>query len=238
MYLQTASAPAAKIDFEALAVCRGLGRQATSHVAAISTVQKVTSGKAVFSEGDTAEHVYEVVSGMLRLFKLLPDGRRQITGFLSAGHIVGLSYDERYLYTTEAVTEVTLCRYPRARFERLVDEVPGFARRLLAVTSDELRTAQDQMLLLGRKTAAEKIASFLLTMSERQGEDEGMESVHVPMGRSDIADYLGLTMETVSRTLTKLKAQGAIAIPNYSRIDLLDRDRLDELAAGEGEENF
>jgi CRP/FNR family transcriptional regulator len=235
MYAQAVTNPTANIDFGALAVCRGLGRQATSHVAAISTLQKLAPRKAVFCEGDTAGQVYEVVRGMVRLYKLLPDGRRQITGFLSAGHLLGLSHQDCYLYGAEAITEVTLCRYPRAQFERLVDEVPGFARRILSVTSDELRAAQDQMLLLGRKTAVEKIASFLLTMADRQAAAEEVDSVHVPMGRSDIADYLGLTMETVSRTLTKLKAQGVIALPSYAQIEMTDRDRLEEMAAGESD---
>jgi len=235
MYAQAVAAPKV-VDFTAFAICHGLGRQAASHVAAISTRVTCTAGRTVFAEGDAADSVYEVVRGMLKLYKLLPDGRRQITGFLSAGHLLGLADDDLYLYTAEAVTEVTLCRYTRSRLDRLIDEVPGFARVLLAATSDELRAAQDQMLLLGRKDAMEKIASFLLMMGERQTTGEAADEIHVPMGRSDIADYLGLTTETVSRTLTKLKGQGSIALHAPARIRLQDRDRLAELAAGEGDD--
>ncbi|HXQ65934.1 MAG TPA: helix-turn-helix domain-containing protein, partial [Alphaproteobacteria bacterium] len=190
-------------------------------------------------EGDLAESVYEIVSGMLKLYKLLPDGRRQVTGFLLRGHLLGLASNERYLYTAEAVTPVTLCRYPKARFERLLDEVPGFARRLLAVTSDELRAAQDQMVLLGRKSAAEKLASFLLMTAEDQddGEEES-DTVNIPMGRSDIADYLGLSTETVSRTLTQLKCRGVIALPTSAHIEIRQRDRLEQLAEGNLPEEF
>jgi len=156
-----------------------------------------------------------------------------ITGFLSAGNLLGLAPEGVCVYTAEAVTEVTLCRYRRVAFERLIDEVPGFAKRLLAVTSHELRAAQDRMLLLGRKSATEKVASFLLLMADRHGSDGGDE-VAVPMSRNDIADYLGLTIETVSRTLTKLKQDGLIARSASTRIVLCDRDRLEELAAGEG----
>lgn len=233
MYLETALHPSASTDFASHAICHGLSRQAAVRVASLGTFQKVAAGKTVFSEGDDAECIYEVVRGMLRLYKLLPDGRRQITGFLSAGHILGLAHDRFYIYAAEAITEVTLCRYSRTHFDRFVDELPGFARRLLAVTSDELRAAQDQMLLLGRKTAMEKIASFLLMMAERQSDEAATDEVQIPMGRSDIADYLGLTTETVSRVLAKLKGRGAIKLPTPARIALSDRDQLEELAAGE-----
>jgi CheY-like chemotaxis protein len=130
---------------------------------------------------------------MLRLVKLLPDGRRQITGFLSAGRLLGLAPEGAHVYTVEAITEVTLCRYGWAAFERLIDEVPGFAKPLLTVTSHELRVAQNQMLLLGRKTATEKVASSLRLIAE-QRDGDGTPEVDLPMTRSDIADYLGLTV--------------------------------------------
>jgi CRP/FNR family transcriptional regulator len=188
-------------------------------------------GEAVFIEGDPAENFYEVLSGTVRLHKLLPDGRRQITGFLSTGHLLGLSHANAYVYSAEAVGPVMVLCYPRARLDRLMDEVPGLARRLLAAASDELRQAQDQMLLLGRKTAAEKMASFLVTLVALQGDDA--DELELPMSRNDIADYLGLTMETVSRTLAKLKRDRLIALSTHTRVELLDRDRLEELAAGE-----
>lgn len=194
--------------------------------------QTVAAGMAVFYEGDPAENFYEVTSGMVRLHKLLSDGRRQITGFLSAGHLLGLSNANAYVYTAEAIGPVTLRRYPRSRLDRLMDEVPGLARRLLAAASDELRQAQDQMLLLGRKSAAEKMASFLATLAALQG-GEDADEVDVPMSRNDIADYLGLTIETVSRTLAKLKRDRLIVLSCSTHIELLDRVRLEELAAGE-----
>jgi len=192
-------------------------------------------GETVFSEGDEADCVYEVVRGMVRLCKLLPDGRRQITGFLSAGQFLGLAPEGTYVYTAEAITEVTLCRYKRAAFDRLIDQVPGFARRILAVASHELSAAQNQMLLLGRKAAVEKVASFLLLMADLAGEDEETAAIGLPMTRSDIADYLGLTIETVSRTLTKMKQDRVIALPAPDRIEILDGDRLEEFATGEVE---
>jgi CRP/FNR family transcriptional regulator, anaerobic regulatory protein len=231
-FAQAVSTVPAGVNFSALAVCRGLGQKATSRVAEISSLRKLLPGEVMFAEGDDADAVYEVVRGMLKLYKLLPDGRRQVTGFLSAGHLVGLAHEQLYLYTAEAITPVTACRYPRARFERLVDEVPGFAMRLLAATSDELRAAQDQMVLLGRKAAEEKVASFLQMMGQQRGGGEDPDEVLLPMSRADIADYVGLTLETVSRTLGKLKNDGVIAIPYASSIRLCDRHRLQLLAAG------
>ena len=230
MQVQAAISPA-KFDMATLAVCRGLGRQAASHIVAISSMRRKAIGETLFAEGDDADSIYEVVSGTLRLYKLLPDGRRQIMGFPTAGHLLGLAPEGSHVYTAEAITEVTLCRYPRASFDRLVDNVPGLARRLWNVTSDELRFAQDQLLLLGRKTATEKVASFLLLLADQQKSED--ETVAVPMTRSDMGDYLGLTIETVSRTLTKLKRDKLIALPSLDKIEILDSDRLNEVATGE-----
>jgi CRP/FNR family transcriptional regulator len=220
-----------KPDFGTLAVCRGLGHSSASHIAAISSVLRKPAGSTIFSEGDASDFIYEVVSGSMRLYRLLSDGRRQIMGFPTDGHILGLAPNGAHAYTAEAVTDVTLCRYPRALFDRLVDSEPGLARRLWTVTSDELRFAQDLMLLLGRKTATEKVASFLLLLAEQQ--TDATDEIDVPMTRSDIGDYLGLTIETVSRTLTKLKRSRLIALPAIDRVEILDRDRLEEVAAGE-----
>ena len=229
-----APSTAAKNNPRGLAVAHGTGRRASNNIAAVSSVQRKAPGETLFAEGDEAASVYEVVRGMVRLYKMLPDGRRQITGFLSAGHLLGLASEGHCLYSAEAVTEVALCRYERRAFERMIDEVPGFARRLLTVASDELRAAQDQMLLLGRKTATEKVASFLLMIADQQDCDDA-DQLDVPMTRSDIADHLGLTIETVSRTLTKLKQDGLIALPAPTRIEIRHRNQLERLAAGEAD---
>ena len=202
-----ASAAARGVDLARFAISPGLSRQATGHLTAVRSLQKKSPGETLFSEGDEAGTVHEVVRGMLRPYKLLPDGRRQITGFPSAGHLFGLAPEGVCVYTEEAITEVTLCRYKRTAFNRLIDQVPGFEKRL-TVTSREWCAAQNQMFLLGRKAAMEKVVTFPLFMADQQGSD-GAEAVDVPMTRTDIADYLG---ETGSRTLTKLKRDRVIAI--------------------------
>jgi len=231
MHGQSISPEPTRVDFAGLALCKGLGGQAAKHVAAISIAQRLSPGKVLFSEGDPAENVYEVVQGTLRLYKLLCDGRRQIVGFLSAGHLLGLANEDSYLYTAEAVTEATICRYARSRFARLVEQVPGFATRVLTATSNELGSAQDQLLLLGRKSAMEKVASFILMMAGPRGSDR--IEVQLPMTRADIADYLGLTIETVSRTFSKLRQDGVIELPSPSRLRLHDRDQVEAVAKGE-----
>jgi CRP/FNR family transcriptional regulator len=213
--------------------------QSTARVMAVSSLHRKAPGEIVFAQGDEQDNIYEVVRGMICLYKLLPDGRRQVTGFLSTGQLLPASgIDGICAVTAEAVTDVTVCRYPRPAFERLIDEVPGFARRLLAMTSNELQAAQDQMLLLGRKVAAEKVASFLLLMAERQGVEVGTGSVDVPMTRADIADYLGLTVETVSRTFTRLKRDRLIDLPTPNLVRVRDPERLEELAAGDSGPDF
>ena len=231
MHPQIVSSAAVTPNFAEFPLSRPPGSPSANHLAAIGLFDRKTSGEMLFAEGDQATSVFEIVHGVLRIVKLLPDGRRQITGFLSAGYLAGLAPEGVHVYSAEAVTEVTLRRYRRAAFERLIDEAPGFAKKLLAVTSHELRQAQDQMLLLGRKTAAERIASFLLIIMDRQDSD-GSQTVDVPMTRSDIADYLGLTVETVSRTLTKLKHDRFIALLTPSRMKILNLEGLKELAAG------
>jgi CRP/FNR family transcriptional regulator, anaerobic regulatory protein len=237
MHAQVASNTAARMEPGAFSISAGLSPQGASRLMAVSSLHRKASGETVFSEGDEADSVYEVVRGMLRLCKLLPDGRRQITGFLSAGQFLGLAPEGVCVYTAEAITDVTLCRYKRSAFDRLIDEVPGFAKRVLAVASHELSAAQNQMLLLGRKAAVEKVASFLLLMAEQAGEDDDI-AIGLPMTRSDIADYLGLTIETVSRTLTRLKQDRLIALPTPDRIRIRDRGQLEELAAGEADQDL
>ncbi|MCW2239055.1 helix-turn-helix domain-containing protein [Azospirillum canadense] len=200
---------------------------AADPLAAITQVKVMDREQPIFAEGDAADALFRVVDGVIRLYKLLPAGRRQIIGFLQAGDMMGLAFAERYLYSAEAVTATTVQRISRAQLDDLLDAQPSLARKLLSVTTSELVAAQDQMLLLGRKTALEKLASFLLALSERAG---GKRLVGVPMSRSDIADYLGLTTETVSRGFTKLKTSRLIRILDGGKVELLDHNALADLA--------
>ena len=215
------------------AVCRGLGRQAATHLVAISSLVTRGPGEVVFCEGDDAECVYEVVSGTLRLYKLLPDGRRQITGFVGTGHFLGLAVSDTYAFSAEAIERVRYCRFHRAKLRELLDDFPLMEKRLLEVAANELVAAQEQMLLLGRKTARERVASFMLLQS-RQGMPCGhsRRQFSLPMTRNDIADYLGLTIETVSRTLTRLRSDGLIDFASQTEVMISNQRGLEELAGG------
>lgn len=200
------------------------------------TTATIDAGKTLFYEGDPANNVFNLTTGTLRLSKLLPDGRRQIAGFVFPGDFLGITMEEEHAFTAEAVTASELCRFPRGRFDDFVEAHSHLERRLYALAAHELAAARQQLVLLGRKTAAERVASFLLMLAARARNeaDESLEpdEVVLPMSRNDIADYLGLRIETVSRELSGLKAGRLIQLLDTHKIRLIDRERLEELADG------
>jgi len=221
----------AHCDVRHLAVCGALSPEELPRLAAITSSRRVAMGSTLIEEGEPAEDVFTLTCGMLKLYKLLPDGRRQVTGFLLPGDFIGLAVGETYIYSAEAVTPVTACRFRRPAFLGLLDELPALEKRLLGQVSTELAAAQEQMLLLGRKTARERLASFLLALARRQGVAPGRR-LNLPMRRSDIADFLGVTIETVSRTFTTLRKEALISLPDKHSIRI---DAPDRLAAAAGD---
>lgn len=198
----------------------------------------------IIYEEDEANNVYNISEGILRLTKLLPDGRRLVTGFLYPGDFVGLAFHNNYSYSVEAVTKVKVCRFPRLKLEALLKEIPKLESKLLGMMSNELKEAQDRMMLLGRKSPKERLASFILNISSRKVEpsegpakphliSEPNDSFELPMSRMDISDYLGLTIETVSRTLTSFSKDGVISTEGRKIINILNREKLEDIADGE-----
>jgi CRP/FNR family transcriptional regulator len=184
--------------------------------------------------GRAANILFVVTAGAAKLFKLLPDGRRQITGFVGPGQFLGLAVSDTYAFSAEAIEPVRYCRFLRVELRTLLDDFPLMEKRLLEVASEELVAAQEQMLLLGRKTARERLASYLL-MQCRQGLQPGRlrKQFKLPITHSDIADYLGLTIETVSRMFTRLQAEGLIDIMSQGQMVVIrDPVALEELASG------
>jgi CRP/FNR family nitrogen fixation transcriptional regulator len=175
----------------------------------------LTKGEGLFAEGDEAEFFYQVVSGAIRSCKLLSDGRRQIDAFHLRGDIFGLEVGKEHRFFAEAVGDVTVIAYRRSRLDTLIQDDPDFRNKIMTATLRSLERAQDHMLLLGRKTAHEKIATFLLDMAERLSVDD--EHFELPMQRADIADHLGLTIETVSRILSQFARGGLIKLLPASR---------------------
>jgi CRP/FNR family transcriptional regulator len=218
-------------EIREISVCRSMAPQDLARLQAIITPGHAETGQTIIREGEPAESLFNVLSGAVKLYKLLPDGRRQITGFLFPGDFLGIALNETYVYSAEALGPVRLCRFPRRRLEALLKEIPSLEHELLDEVATELIAAQDQMLLLGRKTARERVASFLL-MLMRRAERHGRPAnpVALPMGRADIADYLGLTTETVSRTLTQLREANAINPLSRGEIEILDRAALESFS--------
>jgi len=192
------------------------------------------AGQLLFNQGDPIRHVFIVSGGTVKTFKLLPDGRRQITGFLQAPDLLGLSGSTTYGFGAEAVNQVRLCQLSRRDLDDLLQRWPHLGRRLLSLTRDELAAAHEQILLLGRKDARERVASFLVGLGERAtrvGTDS--TTVALPMTRNDIADYLGLTLETVSRVMSILRRQGLIESASGRNIKLARPEALKVIADGE-----
>ncbi|WP_259781428.1 Crp/Fnr family transcriptional regulator [Aestuariispira ectoiniformans] len=225
--------PCAACAVRDLSLCNVLDEDELSMLASIVTSLEVPARAPIIDEGESADYLFNVTGGAVKLFKLLADGRRQITGFLFPGDFLGIAMNETYAYSAEAVSPVKLCRFPRAKLENMLDRFPHLEKRLLGMASNELAQAQDQMLLLGRKTAKEKLCSFLVSLArraERRGDEPG--PIYVPMSRADIGDYLGLTTETVSRTFTNLKRDGIIRLREGGMVEIPDFDHLEELADG------
>lgn len=225
--------PCAACSIRHLTLCAALDEREVQEMAAIVTTIEVGAGAPLIDEGEPAAHVFNVTSGAIKVYKLLVDGRRQMTGFLFPGDFLGLANEETYAYSAEAVTASTVCRFPRRKIEALLTKYPKMERRLLGMASHELAAAQEQMLLLGRKNAREKIASFLLMLSRRAAQ-RGLSAdpVLVPMSRNDIGDYLGLTTETVSRTFSDLKSTGIIELLPAGKVRLAQRAQLESIAEG------
>jgi len=213
------------------AICAALGREELRHLFAISTAVELSAGRAVFVEGDQDRFLFNVVTGAVRLSKTLPDGRRQITGFLFPGDLLGLTIAGRYAYTAEAISRSSFCRFDRARLAEIAHRFPNLEHQLFNLASNELVQAQAHLLVLGRKSATERVATFLARVAERIGERTGAGSVtDLPMTREDIADYLGLTLVTVSRIISTLRARGVIAAPSARRIEIPDSEALMQLS--------
>jgi CRP/FNR family transcriptional regulator len=216
-----------------LSVCSVLSENELIRLCTIISTVNFDTGRTVIAEGEPASDLFNVVRGSVKLYKLLADGRRQVTGFLFPGDFLGIALNDTYAYSAEAIEPLQLCRFPRKKLETLLVQLPRLERKLLGTTAHELAAAQDQMMLLGRKTASERVASFLVQLSERAVKRRRPASpLDVPMSRTDIADFLGLTTETVSRTLTKLRRGKLIAAGQRNRVDILDLEGLKELVDG------
>jgi CRP/FNR family transcriptional regulator, nitrogen fixation regulation protein len=167
-------------------------------------------GSEIYGQGEKAGTIYQVEFGAVRIYRLLADGRRQISAFYLSGEVFGLEADANHHFFAEAITGTNLRLFPRSKLGDISQELFSFTLR-------SLTRAQEHLLVLGRQTAAERVAAFLIDLAERQG---GLDQIDMPMSRMDIGDYLGLTIETVSRVFSKLKDKGIIALPTLRSAEI------------------
>jgi CRP-like cAMP-binding protein len=194
------------------------------------------ANQTLFHDGDDADYLYEILEGTLMVFSILPDGRRQIFDFYHAGDIVGLSHDGVHYSSCTAIAPATVRCIPQNALARVASENPELATRLYNFAADRVFGLQNHFIMLGRKSAGEKVASFLLDLVHRVADEDAMcARVELPMKRAEIADYLGLTIETVSRNLSRLRCAGIIELPQSSVVLVPDVSRLEEFA-GSGSE--
>jgi CRP/FNR family transcriptional regulator, anaerobic regulatory protein len=201
-------------------------------MAGLSRSRVIEAGDVVMEEGSVADAVVTVGSGMLKLYRTLPDGRRMITGFATSGDVVGLAAQGNYVYSAEAVTASRVCRTARASLDGMAADNPAVQGRMFAITAADLTAAQDQILMLGCKSATERVCTFLRAMARRGGKDESLPTAYLPMMRQDVAEYLGLRLETLSRVFRRLKDAGLITLLDKTRVRLDDPDRIAALASG------
>jgi CRP/FNR family transcriptional regulator, nitrogen fixation regulation protein len=191
--------------------------------------QRFTRNATIFSEGDHANRVYRVVEGVVRICSHTADGRRHISDFALSGEVFGIAESDSHGFSAETVNEAVLISYPRSTFDSLSRSNQDIGRSLLAHLYENLRVMRHHLLVLGCQDAKERMASFLLRLAERMGVPSG-KKLELAMGRQDIADHLGLTIETICRAIRDLKNEGALVIPNSHQIILKDIPALRALA--------
>ena len=215
-----------------LAVCSALAREEILALETAASVQALESGAVLARQGETRRHVYTVTRGALRLVRVSADGRRQVAGFALPGDFVGLSGAPTHQHDIEALGATELCRFGTGTMQSLGARYPHLQARLLERACVELDTAREQMMSLARMNPTERMADFLLRLAARQARAGNPgPAIALPMPRADIADQLGLTVETVSRCLTALRTRGLIALPGTYLVEILDAEGLRALDA-------
>lgn len=187
----------------------------------------------VFSEGDPKSYVYQVVTGAVCLYKVLPDGRRQVIDFAYCGDIIGLGVGETELYNAQATIATRVRSLPTSALQAIAQQDPGIAMRMCEAMSAELTAIRDHLVCIVQRSAIERLVTFLLALSRRNAaRNRDPETIELPMTRTDIGDFLGLTIETVSRTFSKLKSLRLIEIDQGTTIRIVDMDELTALVDG------
>ena len=229
------SHPCERCEVRGRALCSVLDCNALGEYKRLGPTLRLSAGQTLFREGDPATRVFTLTRGSLKLYKILPDGRRQIVGFKFAGDFLGISLEDEHKFTADLIEDTEFCSFPRNRFAAFLSEHPALEYQLYRFAVPELGAAQEQFVLLGRKSASERVATFLVGLANRMARhgDPQTPIVELPMSRSDIADYLGLTKETVSRVFSSFRAARWIRFRTMHEVEILDRATLEQAAEGE-----
>ncbi len=223
------------------AVCAECDSDELEQLSEIKSYKTVPAGAPLAAAGETLDHFASIVQGCATMSRTLEDGRRQTVGLLLPSDYIGRPGRAQSAFDVEALSEVTLCRFERTAFEKLLRDTPHVASRLLAMTLDELDAARDWAVVLGRMTAREKVAAFLVSLARRQsvagqGDAAGRDvTLHLPLSREAMADHLGLTIETTSRQMTALRKDGLIELPSNREIRIPDFGALALEAGDDGD---
>ncbi len=219
------------------AICAALDSTEIQALNGIGRQRKLEAGQSLLWEGEDSVLVANVIEGVLKLSTGTADGREQIVGVVYPSDFIGRPFGQQTAHSVTALTEATVCVFSRTDFDSFAREHPALEHKLLQRTLAELDRTRSWMLLLGRKSASERIAAFLLEMSERLAAANGMtpdadgsQTFDLPFSRQQVADVLGLTIETVSRQFTKLKGDGVIDLPSRRSVTILNRDELEDRA--------
>jgi CRP/FNR family transcriptional regulator len=222
------------------ALCGALKGAELARLNAIAFHRRLDAGRFILGPAQEQEYCANIISGVVKLSKTLEDGRQQIVGLQFASDFVGRLFGGKAAYIAEAATEVELCCYGRSQFEALLSELPQMRQSLLLRTLDELDAAREWMVLLGRKTAAERVASFILMIADRQQRagcaetlPTGAIELELPLSRTETGEYLGLTIETVSRQLKRLRTAGVIRMRGIRVLTIVDMAALRRIAEHE-----
>ncbi|MBB3995263.1 CRP/FNR family transcriptional regulator [Sulfitobacter undariae] len=219
------------------AVCARCDADELSLLDAIKTYRSFSAGDPILWRGEPVEFLASVVSGVATLSKTLEDGRTQMVGLLLPSDFIGRPGRMEIAFDVTATTDVVLCCFDRKPFEKLLMETPHIAQRLMELALDELDAARDWMLLLGRKTAREKIATFIELLERRSNSDaaQRIRTLPLPMTRDQIASYLGLTLETVSRQFSSLKKEGVINFSDRRTLTICDLPALQDATGNDAD---
>jgi len=214
--------------------CRCLPEEKLKYFSGISVEKEFKNKQTIFLQQEEANNLYNITKGNVKIYRLLSDGRIQIIGFLYPGDFFGSYKKEKYNYSAESIGEVRSCVFKQTSLDNYLEKNMTLAKELLHMTSHELTLAQDRMGVLGKMNANERVAQFILNISDQRARIGWQNNpVSLPMTRQDIADYLGLTLETVSREISRFKTANIIKLMNLKQIFIVDKEKLTKICHGE-----